>query len=105
MPLPFSGDLLHGVLDGLDHPTRTRADATVDVFSTRAGGLEWLVGEADNSRDDGFEVIGDPLDGVLEIRDGPTSVTYSLTEIPDREVRGLKFRIPDPPGYRRPRLP
>lgn len=83
----------------------TKLGVVVDAFSTRASGLEWLVGEADNSRDDGFRVVGDPLDGMMEVRDGDRSVTYVLSEVSAREFRKMKFRIPDPPGYRRPRLP
>ena len=85
----------------------TEAGQSVDLFSSWEKGVEWLRAEQVNSRDDGFTVVGDPLDGVLEIRDegAATSVTYALSEISAEEARGLKFRIPDPPVYRRPRLP
>lgn len=85
----------------------TRPGEHVDAFSSREKGVEWLHSEVVNSRDDGFIVIGDPLDGMVEIRDegAATSVTYALSEISGAELRKLKHRIPDPPVYRRPRLP
>lgn len=85
----------------------TEAGETVDLFSNRGKGVEWLRGEAINSADDGFIVSGDAVDGLLEIRDegAATSVTYALSEISEAELRKLKHRIPDPPVYRRPRLP
>lgn len=85
----------------------TRAGEQVDLFSTWERGVEWLRAEQLNSRDDGFTVAGEPIEGMLEIRDedAGTSVTYVLSEISGAEVRKLKVRIPDPPVYRRPRLP
>lgn len=85
----------------------TRAGDHVDLFSSWERGVEWLRAEQVNSRDDGLVVSGEVLDGVLEIRDEDvgTSVTYVLSEISGAEARKVKFRIPDPPVYRRPRLP